>query len=245
MSENEPTKDAWAEAAAILDLRAQLTTAVTGAVNHGLNRDWANAELAKLGAKPITGRTEYRMNTPITGFYGWRCTATSRAEAADRFREQIQRVAQAGKITADGSYDNVYGVHFVNNEVTFYSGPEDVEPSDEAQAMSLEELGAAIRSMVKRGVSEHGWNLGWAQQALRKMGLPELPNASHRTVAVPVSGTVEMVILAFEGDSDDAVQAAARGAVARSGRVYVQPDEVGTAVVSAPTAEATDDETPY
>src|ERR1043165_9296687 len=97
--EVEQGKDAYTEALAATHLRELITAQARNAVNHGVSRDWANAWLRKLGAQQITGTSEYRMNTPITGLYGWRCKASSRAEAAQRFQEQVKRVADAGKIT--------------------------------------------------------------------------------------------------------------------------------------------------
>src|ERR687887_2216070 len=93
-------KEQYTEAIQVVELRQKIHEAATGAVKYGVDRDWANAWLAKLGAQPVTGTAEYRMNVPITGNYGWRCTASSRTEAAQRFLEQVQRVASQGRITA-------------------------------------------------------------------------------------------------------------------------------------------------
>lgn len=236
--EVEKAKDEFAEAVEAQVLRTKLTQHATGFANHGGDRDWTNTQLARLGADQIHGRSEYRMNAPITGDFGWRCTATSRAEALERFKEQIARVAEAGKITADGSYDNVYGVKFIG-EPQFHSGPED-PGTDDAEDFTLDELKAAVRLMFKQGVSAHGWSLRRANQSLSAMGVDALPEATVKTVKVPVSGVVEIGVHVFEGDDDAVVQAAAAGVVARQGSVYFKPEEVGT--VSLVGAEPADDD---
>lgn len=224
--EVEKAKDEFAEAVEAQSLRSALTQHATGFANHGGDRDWTNTQLVRLGAHPIQGRSEYRMNAPITGVFGWRCTATSRAEALDRFKEQIARVTEAGKITADGSYDNVYQLAFIG-EPQFHSGPED-PGTDDAEVFTLDELKAAVRLMFKQGVSAHGWSLRRANQSLSAMGLDALPEATVKAVKVPVSGTVELAVTVFEDDNDADVQAATAGVLARQGSVYLKPEEVGT-----------------
>lgn len=227
----ELAKDSFAEAVQAQALRQQLTGHAAGFISRSSadGHAWANAQLARLGATPITGRAEYRMNQPITGVFGWRCTATSRAEALARFNEQVARVAEAGKITADGSYDNVYGVKFTGEPV-FYSGPEDPDVST-AEDLDLDGLKTAIREMFKQGAILHGWNVGYADRALSAMGLDTLPPSAIKTVEVPVSGVVQMPVRVFEGDHDNAVQYAAAATIARAGNVSVKPDEVGVAAV--------------
>ena len=222
--EVEAAKEAFAEAQ-VETLRSAITQYATNAVKHGVDRDWVNGKLTELGAKPVTGRSEYRMNVAVTGVYGWRCKASSRAEALERFNEQVNRVALAGKITADGSYDNVYDLA-VTGEPTFYSGPED--PADSVEPVpGLDALKVGIRDMLKAAVAGKGWGYAWAQDALRTMGLPELPEMGYRTVQVPVSGMASVTVRAFEGDD---VQDAARAALSGDGQVLVVPDEIGMAV---------------
>jgi hypothetical protein len=224
--EVESAKHAFAEAQEAARLRQHISQYAAGAVKHGsVDRDWANARLAALGASPVTGTAEYRMNVPITGAYGWRCKANSRTEALERFNQQVNRVAMAGKITADGSYDNVYEL-FVVGEPTFYSGPEDA-PEPSGDPISLDDLKAGIRAMLKQGVAEKGWGFLYAVEALKIMGLEPLPALVQRTVEVAVSGTVQVQVKGFEGDDEEALHVAAAGMVGRSKYVTVIADEVG------------------
>lgn len=229
-------KDAYTEALQAQDLRDKITDYATRATKHGVDRDWANEWLRRLGANQITGTAEYRMNVPLTGSYGWRCKAGSRAEAAQRFLEQVQRIASTGKITADGSYDNVYDVHFnepvTTADVVFYAGPEDPAESTEP-VPGLDALKGEIRKMIKEGVAEKSWGYRYAQQALHAMGLDELPARVNHTVSIPVSGFARVTVQAFEGDLAETVQKAAASKVAQlaPGGLVVKPEEVGEAVL--------------
>jgi hypothetical protein len=251
-TQDEQTNDAFAQAVADQVkadiLRQKITQHVAGAVKYGVDRDWANGWLVRLGAAPITGTAEYRMNMPLTGVYGWRCKATSRAEATRKFMEQVNRVASQGKITADGSYDNVYEVTFPQPltpaYVNFYAGPEDPD-TGEAEDLTLDGLKDAIRLMVKEGIVRQGWNLGYATRALASMGLDSLGTAHTKAVKVPVTGYTEVSVLVFEGDDDSAVQEAAAGVVTRSGAIYIKPEEIGTATIvpdPEPVSEDQEDE---
>lgn len=233
----EQAKDAFADAQAADALRVKLTEQAAYAVGHGVDRTWMNGQLAKLGAAQVTGTAEYRMNIPITGVYGWRTKANSRAEALTRFKEQVARIAAAGKITADGSYDNVYNLVVAAEEPTFHGGPED--PATEgAEVLDLDGLKAGIRAMVKQGVSEKGWDHYYANQMLGVLGLDKLPNATSRTVSVPVSGIAEVSVLVFEDDGDGAVQAAVAGAVTRAGYISIRPEEIGAVAVAQGSEES-------
>lgn len=228
-------KDAYTEALQAQDLRDKITDYATRATKHGVDRDWANEWLRRLGANQITGTAEYRMNVPLTGSYGWRCKAGSRAEAAQRFLEQVQRIASTGKITADGSYDNVYDVHFnepvTAADVVFYAAPEDPAESTEP-VPGLDALKVEIREMLMEGVSQRNWGYRYAQQALRAMGLDELPARVNHTVSIPVSGVTRVTVQVFEGDLAEVIQKAAASKVAQLGSsLVVQPEEVGEAVL--------------
>ena len=225
-----PDKDAYTEAKIADELRAQLTVATEGAVKHGADRDWANEWLRKLGAKQISGRSEYRMHVPLTGSYGWRVKAGSRAEAAERFLEQVQRLAKAGKITADGSYDNVYDVKFdepvAAADVQFYSGPED--PTDSTEPVpGLDALKAEIRKMLMEGVAVQGWGYNYARRTIANMGLDPLPNFGFKNVEVPVSGTVTVSVRVFEDASMDEIQETTAATIRKQGTISVKPDEIG------------------
>lgn len=236
MTETEyADKDAYTEAIQAQDLRDKITDHATRATKYGVDRDWANEWLRRLGANQITGTAEYRMNVPLTGSYGWRCKAGSRAEAAQRFLEQVQRIASTGRITADGSYDNVYDVHFdepvTASDVVFYAGPEDPAESTEP-VPGLDVLKVEIRKMLMEGVSQRNWGYRYAQQALRAMGLDELPARVDHTVSIPVSGVARVTVQVFEGDLAEVIQKAAASKVAQLGSsLVVQPEEVGEAVL--------------
>lgn len=226
MTDTETFSDAE-KATVLLD---RLSSAAQGAVKHGVDRDWVNARLNSVGAKLVTGRTEYRMNIPITGAYGWRCVANSRAEALARFKVQIDRVREAGKITADGSYDNVYDVTFdsavpIDEAVTFYSGPEDPNPAS-GPVPGVDDTKAWIRSFLKAAVTETSWGYSYAQTLLNSMGIDGLPELRTRLVKVPVGGTVEINIRAFDDATDADIQAAATGVIRQSPHVYVQAAEL-------------------
>lgn len=224
-------KDAYTEATIASDLRAKITAAAESAVEHHVNRDWVNGWLRRLGAKQITGPAEYRMNIPLTGSYGWRCNAGSRAEAAQRFLEQVQRVMSQGKITADGSYDNVYDVKFnepvTASDVVFYAGPEDPAETDDP-IPGLDALKVEIRKMLMEGVAEQGWGRPYANHTLASMDLEALPALKVMTVDVPVSGVYKAKVAMFPDATDEDVQRAAMRLVRRMHSVVVTPDEVGT-----------------
>jgi len=235
-------KDAYTEALHAEELRAALTVAAEGAVKHGTDRDWANAWLRKLGAKQITGTAEYRMRVPLTGSYGWRCKATSREEAAKKFLEQVTRVAGQGKITADGSYDNVYDVKFDEpvtvGDVQFFSGPEDPAESTEP-VPGLDALKVEIRKMIMEGVAVQGWGYSYARRTIANMGLDPLPNYGYKTVEVPVSGTVSVSVKVFEDASMDEIQETTAATIRKQGTVSVKPDEIGE--VSSQDEDAQDE----
>lgn len=246
MTDIDQTTDAYTEAKAAEEtageLRAKLTNATAGAVRHGLDKGWANTQLAALGAQTITGTSEYRMNIPVGGVYGWRCKATSRTEALAKFMEQVNRVREAGKITADGSYDNVYDlVIAADSAVTFYAGPEDVT-ADDAEPLTLADLKVRITGMLREGVMGYGWNYRYAQKALSDMGLDALPNVTTKQVKVPVSGFTTTSVMVFEGADDSDIQAAAAGALSRVGNVYMTPDEIGGVQVIEADREDDNDE---
>jgi hypothetical protein len=231
--ENE--KDPWAQAqneqVESAALRHKLHLAAAGAVKYGhIDRDWVNAWLLRLGADPVTGYAEYRINTPVTGVYGKTVKASTRAEALEKFNQHVARVSAAGQ-TADGACDIVYGIEFTDAEPTFFSGPQDPPPPGD-EVPGLDGLKSGIRQMLMQGVTEQGWGPSYARSAIALMGLEPLPPLVHRTVSVPVSGIAEMTVSVFEGDGTPDVQAAAAAAVARMQLVSVKPDEVG-AVMSA------------
>lgn len=246
MTDIDTTPDAYTEAKAAAEIRIQLTKHVGNAVRHSGGKDWANTQLAALGAQTITGASEYRMNIPVGGVYGWRCKATSRTEALAKFMEQVNRVRSAGKITADGSYDNVYDlVIAADSAVTFYAGPED-PTGVTAEDLDLAALKSRIRDLYREGVTAHGWSHSYAQQALQAMGVDLLPAAVTKKVKVPVSGFTEVSVMVFD-DADDAdVQAAAAGTLSRGGNVYMTPDEIGgVQVIEADREDDNDEDSDY
>lgn len=245
MTDIDQTTDAYTEAKAAEELRAKLTNATAGAVRHGLDKGWANTQLAALGAQTITGTSEYRMNIPVSGVYGWRCKATSRTEALAKFMEQVKRISEAGKITADGSYDNVYDLTVTDEVATFYAGPEDVT-ADDAEPLTLADLKVRITGMLREGVMGYGWNYRYAQKALSDMGLDALPNVTTKQVKVPVSGFTTTSVMVFEGADDSDIQAAAAGALSRVGNVYMTPDEIGgVQVIEADREDDNDEDSDY
>ncbi len=230
-TEVEAAKDAYAEATQAQKLREVLTSYAQGAVKYGnVDRDWINDWLMRLGADPVTGYAEYRINTPITGLYGKTISASTRGEALEKFKKHMACVQNAGKI--DPNYSGrVYAVEF-DGEPTFFSGPQDPPTGKVDKEIGVDGLKAGIREMLMRGVTEQGWGHKWALDASDAMGLEPMPALVHRTVSVPVSGTAEVTVPVFEGDGPVDVQAAATAAVARMQLVSVKPDEVG-AVMSA------------
>jgi len=230
-------KDAYTEAVIADELRKKITAWTAKAVAAGIDRDWANAWLRTLGAEQVTGSSTYRMNVPITGVFGKTVEASTRAEAAEKFLEHVQRIAAAGQITDHGHCDNVYEVKFHQDppvtaaDITFYAGPEDPEPNTEP----VPDLGAfkdAARKMLIEGVSAQGWSYLYAKKAVTDLGLEELPALQYRTLQVPVSGTYQVQVRVFEGSDDAVVQRAAASQVRRAGAVVIKPEEMGDAVAA-------------
>jgi hypothetical protein len=225
-------KTLFAEAQEAAKLRGLITEYAAGAVKYGLDRDWVNAQLARLGAEPVKGVSEYRMNVAIEGLYGWRCNAHSRAEALERFNNEVSRVQNAGKINScgvGGRDVNVYDVSFVG-EPAFYSGPEDATEAV-TETLGLDDLKAGIRSMLKLGVARYDWNYRYANIALAAMGLDALPELTSHTVYVPVAGTAELHVMGFAEDDAAEVQAAAVAKLAKAPSIWIKPSEVGTVTV--------------
>lgn len=232
-AEVEAGKAAFAEEQAAEQLRQQLTMATAKAVKFGVDRDWANTRLIALGAEPLCTRAAYKMNVPITGLFGRTVMAYSRTEAAALFAETVAKVVRNGsKINAQCN-DNVYRIEFAEVPPTFYSGPEDPHQTGEP-APGLDGLKAGIRAMLREGVTQQGWDIGYADRTLASMGLEALPQPTYKKVSVPVSGVAEVSVLVFEGDD---VQASASAALRLAGKVFIKPEEVGEATISQDSAE--------
>jgi phage host-nuclease inhibitor protein Gam len=239
--EVEAGKDAFAEAQQAEDLRRSITERTTAAVKYGhVDRDWANGWLDRLGVELVTGEAQYKINVPIVGSYGTTVTATSRTEALEKFNQYAAKVAAAGQVTDGQHCQGVYNIELVTGaEPVFFSGPQDPDPQTPAKTPGLDALKDGIRQMLKQGVTEQGWGITYAADALDAMGLPPLPLLEYRTVNVPVSGTAQVTVAAFVGDEDEKVQRVAAGAMRRTKQVVIEPDEIGTAFASRPdTSEA-------
>lgn len=246
MESTPATQDAFDEAQQEQQLREKISNAGSNAVNYGhLDRDWVNNWLTRLGATPITGEAEYRINQPITGLFGRTIKANSRTEALARFNAEVTAVTRAGKIVHHQSYNNVYRVTFADTEPTFHSGPEDVAPAADV-ITGLDNLKAAIRTMLREGVTEQGWSYRGAQQVLEAMGLEKLPERVTRKVQVPVSGMTELTVSVFDEDGDEGVQRSAAAAMRRQDSlVTVKAEEIGVAVLAAQGADEESEEVPY
>jgi len=239
MTIDSSDKDAYTEATIAEDLRTNITGYTASAVAGGVDRDWANSWLVRLGAQPVTGNATYRMNVPVTGVYGKTVIANSRAEAAQKFLEHVQRVAQAGQVTDHGECDAVYEVKFQEPvtaaDVTFFEGPEDPEPSNDP-APGLDALKDGIRKMLMEGVTEQGWSYPRAKRAIAEMGLDALPAILYRSVQVPVSGTHQLTVRVFEGADEETLYRATASHIRRSGLITISPEEMG-ATVSVPVED--------
>lgn len=217
-------------------MRTLLHEAARNAVYYGdTDKNWANSWLARLGAETINVKSEYRINVPITGVYGRRITASSRAEALRVFQSHVERVAKAGKITADGSYDNVYKVALnpAAGDVQFYSGPED---ADTEAALELDEDGLKqqIRAMLREGVSTQSWRLDYANDTLGQMGVDPLPEVVQKTVDVPVMGTATVSVIVFADEQNDAdVREKAKKIIAAKPTVKTVVSEIGDEIAVA------------
>jgi len=230
-SENDP----FAEAQKAESLRQQITQYAAAAVRYGrVDRNWVNTWLVRLGAQPIPGGAKYQINMPVTGVFGKTVYASTRAEALEKFNQEVGRVAAAGQIT-DGKCDNVYDVQFLGWVPTFFSGPEDLPESDTVPG--LDALKDDIRRMLKQGVSEQGWGHSYAVDALATLGLAPLPALVHKTVSVPVGGVARLDVNVFEGDDDEVVQAAAASVMARTKMINIKPDEVGMVFAPRPGSD--------
>lgn len=221
--------DPYSEAQQAQQLLGKIHDYAYNAVKYGkVDRDWVNGSLVRLGAKPISTRARYQLNIPITGLLGQTVTASSRDEARKIFQQSISHVFQDQPV--DGSRClRVFQVEAQNDDIQFFSGPQDVQVPEEPVVLTLAELKAAIRHMLKTGVSQHGWGHSYAVDALDTMGIEPLPALVQKSVDVPVSGTYRLSVEVFEGDTDEAVQAAATSALKGAQTVPVKPEEVGEA----------------
>lgn len=227
--EVEAGKDAFAEAQQAEALREKISQYAATAVQYGpVDRGWVNAQLAQLGAHPVEGTAQYKINVPIDGSYGTTVTANSRAEALEKFNQYAAKVAEAGQLTTGHHCQGVYGITLTGGAPVFFSGPQDPEEYD-GPVPGLDALKVGIRQMLKEAVTAQGWGHSYAQAQLGSMGLEPLPALVHRAVSVPVSGVAQVVVSAFEGDDDEAGQRTAETVVARSKKIMLTPEEVGTA----------------
>jgi hypothetical protein len=220
-------KDAYTEATQANDLRKALTQAAKSAAKYsGVDRDWVNTRLVQLGADPITSRSEYRVSVAITGDYGRRISAHTRAEALELFQQELSRVLAAGKINIySDQYDNVYHVK-TTAEPVFFSGPADAPEANDS-IPGLAGLKDGIRNMLKEGVTEQGWGYQDAQAFLENAGLEKLPARVNHTVTVPVSGTTKVAVQVFEGDDVVALAAAVAAKLGKSSDWVVTAEEMG------------------
>jgi hypothetical protein len=246
MESTPATQDAFDEAQQEQQLREKIGNAGANAVNYGnLDRDWVNNWLTRLGANPVTGEAEYRINQPITGLFGRTIKATSRTEALAKFNAEVAVVTRAGKIVHHQSYNNVYRVTFADTAPTFHSGPEDVAPAADV-ITGLDNLKAAIRTMLREAVTEQGWSYRGAQQILDAMGLEKLPERVVRNVQVPVSGMATLAVTLFEEDGVEGLRRSTAAAVRRQGElVTVKAEEIGEANLVAQGADEESEEVPY
>lgn len=242
--------DAYADAQAAEKLRNQISHYATAAVHYAkVDRDWVNARLNRMGAPLVTGLARYQINVPITGSLGTTVTASTRAEALEKFQDVVENVKAASQVT--GRYLGVYNVQFGDADPVFFTGPQDMEPY-EGSVPGLDALKTAIRDMLKEGVTSQGWGHNYAVQAVAEMGLEALPALHTKTVEVPVSGTTQIGVLVFSDADDETIQASAAAMVARSAHLSVKPEEVGEATWTRPDSmglilvdDDDEDNTPY
>jgi hypothetical protein len=230
-STDSTDEEAYTEAVTAVLLRTEIASRAASAVQYGaVDREWANTWLLRIGAQPVTGTSEYRMNVPITAVLGWRTQASSRAEAVAAFKEQIDTVAQIGKITYCSRADRQYAVYDLTipdpAAIGFFSGPAD-PPEAVDPVPGLDGTKTLIRDMLREGVAEHGWGHTYANAALDDMGLEPLPGMSWRHIDVPVTGTATLQLRVFDDATDDAVQRAAQAALAKAPQVSVKAEEIG------------------
>jgi hypothetical protein len=227
---------AFAEAQAAEILRQQIGQYAANAVHYAnVDRDWVNARLNRMGAPLVTGTAQYKIHAPIDAVYGTTITANSRVEALAKFQEFFGQVVAAGEFRRSNHGAGVFQITATGGKPVFFSGPEDVEPSD-AEAPALEPLRAAIRQMLMDAVTTQGWGYSYAVSAAQDMGLEALPTLHTKTVTVPVTGTTQVGVLVFSDADDDTVQAAAQAMVSRTGYVSVTPEEIGEATWARPDA---------
>lgn len=240
MSENQNTEYEQAQQAEML--RQAIAEYANGAVKcGGVDRDWVNAALIRMGAEPVTGTVQYRLMFPITAMLGKTIAAKTRAEALAAFDKYVQYTLKHAQI--DGSHGiRAFQVAASDGETggkaVFYSGPMDVEVPDELPVLTLDELKNAIRVFLKDGVAEHGWGYPYAVDALANLGLDPLPPLVNKTVEVPVTGMTTLNVTVFEGDDDDAVQRATTAKLTGAKSLNVKPEEMGEAVWARSTGEA-------
>ena len=241
MTENHETEsadDAFAEAQKVQLLRQKIHTYARGAVEcGGVDRDWVNQRLNRIGADLVTGDVQYQINTPIIGNYGTTIVAPNRVTALAKFNEIVEQIVAKGEIRNRNYGQGVYGVKLnpAAGGAQFFSGPEDVV-SEESPFQTLEAVRAAIRSMIKDAVVEQGWGHYHAERQLEELGLEPLPKLVSRTVQVPVSGMASLHISVYENADDADVQAVTATLMGRMSQVIVSPDEIGSVLSPRPDA---------
>lgn len=208
-------------------------------------REWANQYiLTPLGIENLgtRERSEYRINIAITGNYGRRVSATSRKEALAEFFKYLQATLGKGKITADGSYDNVYRVALVEGaEPVFYSGPEDPEDLAANRPATVADLKARYREILMALRLADGSNVPAEtyNAELKNLGLDPLPPVQTYTVQVPVAGTTTLTVRGY--DETSALEG--MGAQLAHG-VTLTPDAVGPATLTVTSGAGTPSSTP-
>lgn len=208
-------------------------------------RQWANEHiLTPLGIENLGSRdrNEYRINIAIRGNYGRRVSATSRKEALAEFFQHLNKTLEKGKITADGSYDNVYRVELVEGaEPVFYAGPEDPESLAANRPATVAELKARFREILMALRLTHGSNVpAEAYNAeLSVLDLDPLPEVKSYVVEVPVAGTTKLTVRGY----DEVTALESMGAMLAKG-VTMTPEEVGPATLTVTSGAGTVSSTP-
>lgn len=217
-------------------------------VNYYNTEQWVNEHiLMPLGIENLGSRSrvEYRINIAIKGNYGRRVTACSRKEALAEFFQHLQKTLEKGKITADGSYDNVYRVELVDGaEPVFYAGPEDPEDIAVNRPPTVADLEARFREVVLAARLRDDNKVSRSQydHALTALNLEPLPQEQTFQLEIPITGVTTVAVRAYD---EDGARAAAAGIL--TGSVVVKPETTGPATLKtvAGTADtSTPDEDP-
>jgi hypothetical protein len=181
------------EATKLSALRESIAATARTWVRSGqISRDWANKKLAKLGVTDqIPGENTYVLEAPVSGTLAITVHAETRAEAEEKFRNQLTSNSRAHSVP-DAT---------VTGDVSFRSGPEDpgTAAADDAPT-TVDATLMMLREVIMLGnISGPRWDCDTGTNSvLASYGLAPLPPRRAFTVAVPVEAVMKTTVHAYD-----------------------------------------------